>query len=307
MLGTVAIIFGCAIVAYVGLLFCVAWLSVHPKRVPIFLSPGVFGTPQEEVEVLNPNGTKLAGWWLENVPDADVAIFCHGYMMNRSEFAPVAAYLHRCGLACLLMDFPAHGKSGGSRTGLGWAEKDDVKAAVGWVRAKRPSAKVVLIGSSMGAAACALAVGDEPTLADALVLDSAYSRLTDAVQGWWRFLGGPALAFVLKPTILLSALLIDFNPWRVDVARALAFCQDVPVLIAHGDEDNLAVPKDAERNCSAHKGICRIVWFRGCGHSEGRLMEPQRYYAELLSFLQEHRFSLSQDLAFFNHSALKVV
>lgn len=272
--------------AYAGLLFTVAWFSVHPKRIPIFLSPGALGAPQEDVEILNPNGTRLAAWWVECPGSTAVVILCHGYLMNRSELTPQAVMLYKEGCSCLLFDFPSHGKSGGSKTGLGWSEKDDVRAAVEWVRLRSPGARIALYGSSMGAAASALALGVDPKLADALILDSAYSKLDEAVRGWWRFLGGRFLAAVLGPTIYFSTLMVDFNPRHVDVAEALSKARGIPALILHGDRDDLAPPSDALRNQEAAGAHARLIWFEGCGHSEGRWMHPELYHRELLSFLQ---------------------
>ncbi len=275
---------------YVGLLFLVAWFSVHPRRLPIFLSPGSLGTAQESVEIASEGDIKLAGWWVERPESEVVCLLCHGYIMNRSEPAPLAAYLYHLGLSSLLFDFRAHGKSGGNKTGLGWSEREDVRAAVLWIRERRPGAKIVIFGSSMGGAAAALAVGEEPDLADALVLDSAYSKLSEAVNGWWRFLGGKGLAAALRPTIFFSTLMVDFNPKHVDVAEALEKLKGKPILILHGDKDDLAVPADARRNLAAAGERARLVWFEGCGHSEGRWMHPARYHQELLSFLQESGF-----------------
>src|SRR5687767_5875268 len=172
---------------YLLVLLGVAWVSLHPMRTPIFMATAWFGAPQQEVEFDNGEGIKLRGWWLEKPGAKTVCVLAHGYIMNRAELAPIAARLWEEGLACLLFEFRAHGKSGGTKCGLGWLERRDVRAAAAFARQRAPGAKVVLIGSSMGAAASALALGEDPSLADALVLDSGYSKLSRAVSGWWRF------------------------------------------------------------------------------------------------------------------------
>src|SRR5207248_6875096 len=157
-----------------------------------------------------------------------------------------------------------------------------------FVRQRAPSAKIVLIGSSMGAAASALALATHEGLADALILDSSYSKLSKAISGWWRFLGGTWLSIVLWPVIVIAAPLAKLNPFKVDVAKAMQHIH-VPVLILHGDCDNLALPSEAQRNFSACAGACELVWMPTCGHSEGRWVHPQLYY-EVFGFLNKHRF-----------------
>lgn len=274
---------------YLLAMFAIAWFSLHPFRIPIFLSPGAMAVPQEDVEFAS-GDLKIRGWWSPVEGSDRVMILCHGYMMNRSELAPIAVELWKRGVSCLLIDFRAHGRSQGKKSFLGYREAEDVIAAVGWVRSLVPGAKVGLLGSSMGSAASAIAAGERPGLVDVLVLDSAYSRLPSAVLGWWRFLGGPVLSAALSPTVLLAAPLAGFNPFSIDVARCLTKAGDVPVLLLHGDSDNLALPAEAERNHAAVGGPKELVWLPGSGHSEGRWLHPERYYGALFGFLRQIGF-----------------
>jgi hypothetical protein len=205
--------------------------------------------------------------------------------MNRCELAPLAIYMAQFGCSSLVYDSRAHGKSGGKKSGLGWTERQDVAAAVKFIKSKRPGMKVVLIGSSMGSAASAFALGDDPELADGLILDSAYSRLPQAISGWWRFLGGRVLSFLLTPSVVVAAPLAGFNPFKPDVAQALTAVK-VPVLILHGDRDNLATVAEAKRNEAACAGHVKTVWFEGCGHSEGRWLQPEKYNLAVTEFVQ---------------------
>ncbi|MDR3689394.1 MAG: alpha/beta hydrolase [Fimbriimonas sp.] len=281
-------IVGLSLVYLLGLL-AIAWISLHPYRIPIYISPESLGAEQSDVAIES-DGETLRGWWIE-APGAESAmILAHGYMMNRCELTPEAFQLWRRGVSCLLLDLRAHGKSGGKRCYLGNRERWDIVAAVTEVRRRAPHARIGLYGSSMGAAACALAMGDDPKLADVLVLDSCYSRLHRAINGWWRFLGGNLLMAILSPSVVLCAPMAGFNPFRIDVSRSLAKLEGVPVLFLHGTEDNLATPGEAQRNVDATPGPKNVVWFERSGHSEGRFHEPARYRTELFQFLVEYGF-----------------
>jgi pimeloyl-ACP methyl ester carboxylesterase len=277
-------------ILYLLALIGVSWFSLHPFRTPVFISPGAMGQPQENVEFATTDGVKIRGWWSET-PDSDlVAVMAHGYMMNRCELTPLAVKLCQEGYSALLFDFRAHGKSGGKKCSFGFREAYDVAAAVRFVRSRRPNAKIVLIGSSMGSAASALALGAEPDMADALILDSSYSRLSSAISGWWRFLGGRWLSYALTPSTLVAAPLAGFNPFSVDIAKSLHRVGK-PVLILHGDCDTLALPSEAVRNEAACAGPVELVWLPTCGHSEGRWVHPELYYDSLFQFLQEHQLT----------------
>lgn len=273
------------LVAYLAALVLIAWVSLHPPRVPVFFSPGSLGAPQVEMEFESLDGLRLKGWWIPADEPTGVAVLSHGYIMNRSELATVAYTLWRQGVSCLLIDFRAHGRSEAATCTMGYSERQDVIAAARWARAKAPDLPLVLIGSSMGSAASAFALAEDPTIADALVLDSSYSRLASASIGWWRFLGGKVLAFFLAPVALVAIPFVRLNPFLVDVGKALEEI-DKPVLILHGTADKLATPKEAKRNFARCKGACEIVWLEGCDHAEGRWIHPGLYGQSLERFLR---------------------
>lgn len=273
---------------YVLVLLIVSWVSLHPPRVPLFVSPGAMGAPQEDVLVPS-RGLDLNGWWVPAEGATAVMVLVHGYVMNRAELSPVAYHLWRRGVSCLLIDLPAHGRSPGRKCGLGVYEQHDVAAAVQWVRNRYPHARIGVVGSSMGAAATALAQGNGHMRADLLVLDSCYGSLSGAALGWWRFLGGVKLAVLMAPSVLLAAPMAGFNPFAIDVAQILDRVA-VPVLFFHGTRDDLALPSEAVRNYEQAAGPKKLVWLEGYGHSEGRWESPGLYYEELFDFLETHAF-----------------
>lgn len=275
-----------AALIYLGALCAVAWYSLRPFRTPLFMSPGALGAPQEALALPSTDGVLLAAWWVPSDRSSTVAILAHGYMMNRSELAPVSFWLWQHGISSLSIDFRAHGRTRGGVSTVGWREADDIEAAVAEARRRVPDARIVIIGSSMGSAAAAFAVA-RGAPCDALVLDSCYSSLLQASYGWWRFLGGRVLSWVLGPAIFLAVPFARLNPFKVDVSRALAAIR-CPVLMLHGRCDDLALPREAERNLAALAGQAEMVWFDDCGHSEFRWVQPQRYYSALESFLLGH-------------------
>jgi uncharacterized protein len=273
---------------YAVILLAVAWLSLHPLRTPVFISPGLLGAPQEDV-TLDAGTHKIRGWWVERAEAQTVVLFVHGYLMNRAELAPIAAQLWGQGASSMLIDLRCHGKSGGKMCTLGFREREDVAAALRYVRQRAPGRKVVVVGSSMGSAAAALCLGDDPSLADALVMDSGYSKLSNAIVGWWNFLGGRKLQIAMAPMVFLATPMAGFWPFSVDIARALGRFGK-PVLHLHGRRDTLAAPAEAQRNHEGCTGPSELVWFDDAGHSEYRWEQPERYMEALSDFLRAHRF-----------------
>lgn len=274
-----------AVVFYVAALVAVTRLGLRPPRVPLYLSATQFECPQETVSFVTADGVSLRAWWLGHDEPKGIVFVGHGYLMNRCEHVAAAAQLWRRGYACLLVDFRVHGDSGGRRCGLGFHEREDVAAAVRWARERAPDVPVVLYGGSMGAAACAWAAAEDPRLADALILDSPYSTLPDAMSGIVRVFLGKTAQALFAPGILLSGLWLGFRPWKLDLTDALRRIEQ-PVLLLHGKRDRLIPPERARRNAAAIPNLHGPVWFDS-GHVEARMDDPQAYVATLVAFLDE--------------------
>ncbi|MBI5708681.1 MAG: alpha/beta fold hydrolase [Armatimonadetes bacterium] len=273
--------------AYLLLLVAAVLYSAHPTRIPLFFSPGGVGLPQADVEMETRDGVRIRGWWIARPGSKRVAILAHGYLMNRSELAPLAVWLWQRGYNCLLPDLRAHGKSGRARCTIGRDEALDLEACLKLAKGRIEGAEIVLFGSSMGAAASAFCAAEQPEGIRALVLDGPYSRLISATLGWWRFLGGWALQVLMAPTVLLAVPLTGVNPFKVDVAAALKKIGPMPVLLLHGSKDRLAPPGEAARNLAACENG-RLVWLQGCDHAEGRWVLPEVFLGAIEEFLQEH-------------------
>lgn len=274
---------------YLLALAIIAWISLHPPRIPTWISPGAMFAPQESIEFVS-QGNTLRGWWLEAPGCEIVFVLSHGYMMNKCELTPDAVALWRRGASCLLFDHRAQGRSGGKKCGFGFDERHDIVAAVNFARQRKPGAKIVLIGSSMGSAAIAFALADHPDLADAAILDSCYDSFVSASLGWWRYLGGKLLVVALCPTVVIAAPFAGFNPFKISISQRLATFDSVPILFLHGGSDVLARPAGAQKNFDRYRGPKKIVWFEGCSHSEGRWNHPQEFREAVDDFLAETGF-----------------
>lgn len=275
------------LLAYALILWAVAWVSLHPIRVPLFLSPGLLGTPQENVEFPSPDGLPLRGWWVDAGPGAPVVVLAHGYVMNRCEFAFLAQRLWQMGFSCLLFDFRAHGRSGGRTSTLGLKEALDAEAAIAYCRVRCPETPVLYVGSSMGAAAGVFATAAGRETPDALVLDGAYRTLAEASKGWWNYLAGPVVSVLLRPVPKLAAWMSGIDPHRMDVEEALASIDPpLPTLVLANRQDTLVPPASVQRIASAARTAEPVEWFEG-DHGQGRFSDPHRYTDTILRFLTQ--------------------
>jgi alpha-beta hydrolase superfamily lysophospholipase len=260
--------------------------SLQPPRTPFFLSPRDMGLPYQEVAFPSRDGVHLHGWWIPAPNPCGVAILCHGYLMNRCEPLPLARHLHAHGFHCLVFDFRASGKSEGQLCTIGDLERLDVLGAVDFAERTAPGLPIVVYGASMGAAAAILAAAQDGRIR-AVVADSGYARLSDAVNDWWRGSLGRGVAFLLIPSRWIGMAITRRSPYRVAPEEAIGKLSPRPVLIIHGTRDYLITPRHAERLYRAAGEPRKIWWAEGSEHVQARFDHPDTFYPLVVEFFLE--------------------
>jgi pimeloyl-ACP methyl ester carboxylesterase len=168
----------------------------------------------------------------------------------------------------LLFDFHGMGKSAGSPfVTYGIQEHKDVLCAVQFVRSKLPRKKIVLLGTSMGAASCILAAAREPAVA-AVIAENPFAgvlpfltQLTETVILAKFSFGNRALKKLLGPIAQLLRFLVlshfkskfgagcraSIENGEFDAVESVKLLPPRPLLLMHGSEDQLVSAHDSER------------------------------------------------------------
>ncbi len=146
-----------------------------PRKVGEELDFEAISMRVEQVRFPSLDGIALAGWLLEGVSDRPTLILCHDLGASKASLVSLAVDLNGRGFSVLLVDFRAHGESGGSGSTLGIEEKRDILGALDYLagRRGREAPRVGIYAIGMGAHAAVLAAADRPALR-ALVLDGLY-------------------------------------------------------------------------------------------------------------------------------------
>jgi len=257
--------------------------SLKPPRTPLFLSPRDMNLPYQEVCFLSRDGVRLRGWWIPAPAPCGVAVLCHGYLMNRCEPLPIARQLWQAGFHCLVFDFRASGKSEGRFCTIGDLERLDVLGAIDFVESLAPSLPVVAYGASMGAVAAVLAAAEDERIR-AVVADSGYAKLSDAITDWWRGSLGAGVAFLLLPSRWIGMVITRRSPYRVAPEEQIGKLAPRPVLIVHGTHDYLITPRHAERLYHAAGEPRMLWWAEGSEHGQARFDHPDTFYPLLINF-----------------------
>lgn len=280
-----------ALLAPLGL----AWVFTHPPRRPHRKTPrAALGLAFRRVRLVARDGVRLSAWYVPTAgssppPPRGLVVVCHGYYGNRGEMLPHLAFLHAAGYAVLLLDFRAHGWSGGRMATFGLSEIWDVQAALDWSESQPELAglPIALLGESMGAAVCLLVAAGDARV-KAVVADSAFARFDNAIAGRLRLLVGPHLApRVVPPVQSVGERLLGTRSQDISPEQAIGKIAPRPVLLIHGAADRLITPENAHRllAAAAGRGTTTLWIVPGAGHVQAARIVPTEYARRVSAFL----------------------
>ena len=220
--------------------------------------------PCEHVTVKSNDGLALHGDYYPAEKPSDNLVICfHGYTSARMSSCSFAAYMHKLGFDCLLVDNRAHGDSEGEYIGFGILDRHDCISWIEYVNEKFDSKKnILLYGVSMGATTIMMAAADKkiPANVRALVADCGFTSPYEV------------FCHVLKKDYKLSEFpIMNFNNVICRKKAGYGFKDystltavketDKPILFIHGEEDNFVpvwMTKKNYEECVSDKDILLV-------------------------------------------------
>jgi fermentation-respiration switch protein FrsA (DUF1100 family) len=284
-----------------GLLAAVAawaWLRLEqyairaitrPARSTFRTTPDDFGLAWEDVTFRTADGVDIRAWFLPAAPDPTRAkgtiIQGHGYVASRHADLRYPAFLVPGGYNVLMLDFRAHGESGGEQTSVGYVEHHDVRAALDYLRA-RGLERVGVMGFSMGAVVAIVSGALCPAIAG-VVAESSYARfarpLAQILHDWgypWPVanLGGElGIRFVARN--------LGFDAAEAAPVRLIGRISPRPVFIIHGEADPLIPVSEAHALYAAANEPKQLWIAPGAVHDGGAFaLYPDEYRHRVLAF-----------------------
>lgn len=214
-------------------------------------------------------------------PSNVFVILCHGIGADRSDLDMHRQMFHELGCHVISFDLPGHGRSGSMSTTFGVRESEAILDVVqriggkGWNEA-RPDV-VIGFGASMGGTSLLLAAQRRPDLFNALIIDSAYTRLEDMAEHQLQLLPS-VLRWPMRTTgRLLLAAQIGRPIERVDAVASMSKIDDIPKLFIHGTDDQIVPAEHGRELFAAAGGQKRLLELPGSGHLHGIITDWQEY------------------------------
>jgi fermentation-respiration switch protein FrsA (DUF1100 family) len=232
-------------------------------------TPKAEGLAYEDVWFPARDGVTLHGWWVP-APNARVTLlWFHGNAGNIGDRVDNIGYLHRVLRAnVFIFDYRGYGQSQGSRGDLSEeATYRDGEGALAYLRS-RPDVtgpRLVYFGRSLGAAiAVELARAQPPA---GLILETAFTTLKDVARVHYPFVP------------------LWFLRTKYESLRKMSEIR-VPLLILHGDRDEVVPLEQAHRLYAAANEPKRLYVIRGASHNDTYVVGGAAYFDVWASFLR---------------------
>jgi len=247
--------------------------------------PAREGVAYENVTFAAADGTRLHGWFIPAQPGPPRAtiIYFHGNAQNLTAHYEFVSWLPREGYNVFLFDYRGFGRSEGEVTREGTFL--DSVAALEYVRSRSDvdAGRLLAFGQSLGGACLLAALGEtDPHQVRGLALESTFHSYQGVARA---HLAANWYTWPLQP--LAWWLVTDEHC----PSRSLQRLAGVPMLVMHGDADEIVPFSQGRTLYDRAPGPKRFVHVPGGTHCEGTggyaSADRDRYRRQLLDFFDE--------------------
>ena len=299
MLWLLAALFACLIVLFV--LFILVFYAPRRPEPEFPLPPGpayepyhqvmidgmkrMRAHPQEVFTIKSHDGLTLRGRYFEFAPGAPMEIMFHGYQGTADRDLCVGMdRAFALGHSCLIVDQRTTGGSGGRVITFGLREYRDCLRWVDFaVDHFGPDVRIILTGISMGASTVLLAAGEDlPSNVVGVLADCGFTSAKAIIRKVAKQLHLPP--WLVYPAVRLSARLFAGLDLEENSPIEAMGRVKIPVIFAHGEEDNLVPCYMSRENFDACVSPKAIFTAPGAGHGLCYLATGDEYIRALREF-----------------------
>ena len=288
------------LIAYIS--FC---LYISNMMANLMVKPKHFKTKEEklkELEEVQPDGINeysrtpinfvmsdgyiIHGDYSLNNPKKFV-ICMHGHLGNR-EGSPKYSYaFYRLGYSLVFFDHRGHGENGRTVVTMGYQESIDALEVIEQVKEKfGQDIEIGLFGCSMGGATALMCAKDRQDLSF-VVSDCGFAGLKYLVKGFIKLHKSPEFP-ILQMTEGFIKKKAGVTYKKASAEMAIKENKNVPILLIHGDKDELVYPENANLIFNSAPCIKRLEWFKDATHCNSIIVDREKYYKVIEEFIKEN-------------------
>jgi len=255
-----------------------------------------YGLIGDRISVRSVDGLTINAYMIPHEDSRGSVLILHGmHGMDATSLFDYARFVYDLGFTAVPVDMRAHGKSEGKSLGFGYTEVWDVMAVIEYIKqdAQHKDLPIIIYGLSMGGST-AINVAAQSQDVDGVIAISPYRSIQAQFYDYMLRDGMPDLLVkVFQPFV---SMVIWFryrvNPVADSPESTIQRLRDIPILIAHGDEDSqtrVDHSKVLYEACSSNK---KELWIaEGQDHLivNDVLHDESKFYRERIAvFLNEY-------------------
>ncbi|MBL0356287.1 MAG: alpha/beta hydrolase [Chitinophagaceae bacterium] len=239
----------------------------------------------EKIVLKTKDGIQLQGWYIKTggIAKGTVVMF-HGHGSKKSSVLHESAGFRNFGYNTFLLDFRAHGNSGGNTCTIGYNESEEVKLAYDFIKNKGEK-NIVLWGISMGAATITKAMNDYSLEPSKIILEMPFASILQAASGRIKMMGLPGQPLASFITFWGGA---EHGFWAFNMKPAeFAKKITVPALLQWGKNDPRVQQEETTAVYESLAGKKQLVVYETAGHESLCDKEHDKWMASVGNFLNQ--------------------
>jgi pimeloyl-ACP methyl ester carboxylesterase len=244
-----------------------------------------------KLEMRSTDGLRISALLLTpEKENGHAVIVCHGLRHDKNSGIRFVQYLLNEGYRLLLIDFRNHGESEGRITTYGYYEKNDLLAAIKYLRESLgASGKIAILGASMGASIALMAAAETKDL-HALILDSPFASLREITFEWAIQMTRLPKFVLLLPMNLAYLWLLIFTRCSVPEVEPWEKAKQIkcPLFLIHGGADKMIPPHHSRRIFESACGQKEIWIIDRAEHLGVYIADQTEYQRRVLHFLRKN-------------------
>ena len=245
----------------------------------------------EDIFITARDGIRLHALYLAAEEKSDrIVILHHGFTSKAADNSTHAKFFHEMGYEVLLLDLRAHGESGGKYVGFGILDRFDTLRWVQYAKKRfGEDIKIVLHGTSMGAATVLMALGlqEIQDSVSAVIADCAYTSPAEIFAHVMKKNYHIPSFPIMEINGLMTKRKVGYKFDEYSTKDALLANRKVPVLFIHGAEDKFVPTSMSLENYGVCQSKKKLLIVEHAGHGSSVFEKTELYEATEKAFLEE--------------------
>ena len=242
----------------------------------------------KDIFIKSNDGLKLHGFYIENKKNKGIMIEVHGYRSTAiRDLCPSCYHYYNMGYSLLLIENRTSGLSEGKYITFGIKESDDIICWIKHLNKKYSDTFIILAGVSMGASSILMTMDrlTDKMNVKAILVDcgyiSPYEEVKYCINHYFHI---PGILFIDMINIWCK-LIAKFNLKSDNTVDSMKDSK-IPVLFAHGEEDDFVPVFNTKINYKEYKGPKKILLVKNASHGISYLVKPDLYVKTIKEFLK---------------------